>query len=53
MRQPGMVFSVEPGICLPGVGGFRFSDTVVVTEDGLHRLTWGPETLEDLTLTGR
>jgi Xaa-Pro dipeptidase len=50
---PGMVFSVEPGIYLPGIGGFRFSDTMVVNETGLTSLTWGPETLEDLTLTGR
>ena len=50
---PGMVFSIEPGIYLPGVGGFRFSDTMVVTETGVTSLTWGPETLEDLTLTGR
>lgn len=51
--QPGMVFSVEPGIYLRGVGGFRFSDTVVVTEDGIKSLTWGPETLDDLTLRRR
>lgn len=50
---PGMVFSIEPGIYLPGVGGFRFSDTMVVTDIGVQSLTWGPETLEDLTLTGR
>ncbi len=48
--QPGMVFSVEPGIYLPGVGGFRFSDTVLVTESGNVKLTRAPETLAELTL---
>jgi len=48
--QPGMVFSVEPGIYLPGIGGFRFSDTVLVTASGNAKLTHAPETLADLTL---
>jgi Xaa-Pro aminopeptidase len=48
--RSGMVFSIEPGIYLPGLGGFRHSDTVVVTEDGLDCLTSSPELLEDLTL---
>lgn len=48
--KPGMVFSIEPGIYLPGVGGFRFSDTVLITETGNQKLTQAPETLEALTL---
>ena len=39
--EPGMVFTIEPGLYDPEVGGFRHSDTVVVTESGLrppHRL---------------
>lgn len=47
---PGMVFSIEPGIYLPGIGGFRFSDTVLVTESGNLKLTEAPETLAELTL---
>lgn len=48
--KPGMVFSIEPGIYLQGVGGFRFSDTLVITAKGNLKLTSGPETLEQLTL---
>ncbi|HMM41137.1 MAG TPA: Xaa-Pro peptidase family protein, partial [Thermomicrobiales bacterium] len=32
--EPGMVFSVEPGLYVPGVAGFRHSDTIVITADG-------------------
>ncbi|HHM9419870.1 TPA: M24 family metallopeptidase [Pseudomonas aeruginosa] len=50
--QPNMVFSIEPAIYLRGIGGFRFSDTVLVTETGNKSLTAAPETLEGLTLKG-
>ncbi|HKC74468.1 MAG TPA: Xaa-Pro peptidase family protein [Chloroflexota bacterium] len=36
--QPGMVFSVEPGVYLPGRFGVRIEDIVVVTPDGVERL---------------
>jgi len=48
--EPGMVFTVEPGIYLPEVGGFRHSDTVVITEDGCRLLTDYPRDLESLTI---
>jgi len=49
--QPGMVFTVEPGIYDAAVGGFRHSDTLVVTEDGVDILTIGyPRDLEHLTI---
>ena len=48
--QPGMVMSVEPGIYVDGVGGFRHSDTIVVTETGCDVITKFPKTLPDLTV---
>ena len=48
--EPNMLISIEPGIYIPGLGGFRHSDTVLITEDGYERLTKAPETLEDLTI---
>ncbi len=37
--QPGMCFSIEPGIYLPGRFGVRIEDIVTVTEDGGRRLS--------------
>ena len=48
--EPGMVFTIEPGLYDPEVGGFRHSDTVVVTEAGYDLLTDYPSDLESLTL---
>ncbi|MBK9123042.1 MAG: aminopeptidase P family protein [Chloroflexi bacterium] len=48
--QPGMVFTVEPGLYKAGLGGFRHSDTVVVTDDGVESLTYYPRDLESLTI---
>lgn len=47
---PGMVFTVEPGLYHPELGGFRHSDTVVITEDGIEILTYYPRDLDSLTL---
>jgi Xaa-Pro dipeptidase len=48
--KPGMVFTVEPGLYASGLGGFRHSDTVAVTDDGIEFLTYYPRDLESLTL---
>lgn len=46
--EPGMVLSVEPGLYVPGLGGFRHSDTVVVTEQGNELTTRYPRDLDSL-----
>ena len=48
--EPGMVFTIEPGIYDDGVGGLRHSDTIVVTDDGIEILTEYPRDIESLTL---
>ncbi|HEX7144711.1 MAG TPA: M24 family metallopeptidase, partial [Gaiellaceae bacterium] len=48
--EPGMVFTVEPGLYSDTVGGFRHSDTVVVTPDGIDVLTDYPKDIESLTI---
>jgi len=46
--QKGMVFTVEPGIYLPGWGGVRIEDTVCVTADGYELITPSNKDLQSI-----
>lgn len=46
--QAGMVFSIEPGLYVPGLGGFRHSDTIAVTDTGLEMVTYYPRDLDSM-----
>lgn len=48
MLEEGMVFTIEPGIYLPGRFGVRIEDTVAVTSDGCRMLTKVPKMLMNL-----
>lgn len=40
--QSGMVITIEPGIYIPGLGGIRIEDTVLITDTGYENLTKRP-----------
>jgi Xaa-Pro aminopeptidase len=48
--EPGMVFTVEPGVYVKDLGGFRHSDTVVITESSSRVMTDYPRDLRDLII---
>ncbi len=50
IAEPGMVFTVEPGIYVPNVGGVRIEDTLLVTDDGCRILTKIPKTFRKILL---
>jgi Xaa-Pro aminopeptidase len=46
--EENMVLSVEPGLYVPGLAGFRHSDTVVIRPTGAERLTYYPRDLDSM-----
>lgn len=48
----GMVFTVEPGIYIPGFGGVRIEDNVLVTPKGVRVLSDSPKELKDIIIGG-
>ncbi len=48
--QPGMVFTIEPGFYAPDLGGFRHSDTVAITPDGIEIMTYYPREWPELVI---
>ncbi|RLB67366.1 MAG: aminopeptidase P family protein [Deltaproteobacteria bacterium] len=50
IAEEGMVFTIEPGVYVPGVGGVRIEDIVLVTADGHETLTKIPKTFRNILL---
>ena len=50
IMKTGMVFSCEPGLYIPGLAGFRHSDTIEITRDGMEFITEYPRGLDELTV---
>jgi Xaa-Pro aminopeptidase len=48
--EPGMVITVEPGIYLPGWGGVRIEDLLVITEDGYDNFTKATKDLQIISV---
>lgn len=48
--EPGMVITVEPGIYLPGWGGVRIEDIILVTSSGCEVLTKSPKNMQDMII---
>jgi Xaa-Pro aminopeptidase len=49
--KPGMVVTVEPGVYVPGFGGVRIEDDILVTRDGHEVLTTLPKRFEEMVVS--
>lgn len=49
--EAGMVITIEPGIYLPGKGGVRIEDTILVTTNGFRPLTTIPKTFYNVMIS--
>ncbi|MFZ5643853.1 MAG: M24 family metallopeptidase [Bacillota bacterium] len=50
--KENMVISIEPGIYIEELGGYRHSDTILITKDGYQFLTNYPSGIEDMIISG-
>ena len=50
LLEPGMIFSVEPGLYVEDIGAFRHSDTILITETGMELITYYPRDFESLII---
>jgi Xaa-Pro dipeptidase len=46
--KENMVFTIEPGIYIPGIGGVRIEDDVLIKKDGIEILTNSPKKLIEI-----
>ena len=51
--RPNMIFTIEPGIYLPGKGGVRIEDDVLMTSTGYELLTRAPKKLAEMIIKPR
>jgi Xaa-Pro dipeptidase len=51
--KENMIISIEPGIYIDEIGGYRHSDTVLVTKDGYELLTKFPIDMESMIITNK
>lgn len=49
--EENMIITIEPGIYVEGIGGYRHSDTIRVTREGYEILTQYPSNLADMTIS--
>lgn len=48
--EEGMVFTIEPGIYIPDLGGVRIEDEIIVTKEGKQVLTNSPKEFKDIVI---